>query len=606
VLLSNRKTMSSVIKTNDARKADSGNAKKSAKAGFKLNPLKKWVPSSIDLIKELTLDEMTLQVLAKARCSLSIVIDRSGTRTVLTDLKGSAIGGIDDLKRLGKARAFLTQERASGSSEVFMELIHRTLFRVYGDLLTETPGRTDFQIWDANWFARVKPLIQDMETIYGNLKKIQTNLSDSRVATDFLLQCGVKALRASIQLLRLHMVGAPEKGQIKALLFTEGVPKYVYAKLKDRMVLEPGTDLTKILFPMSLVKGLSLSLKEWRTDAFWNRIPEVLRICNAPFRRLLKNDVCLKAMLGLAAEFSFTDETNLTTKKLLEVGVIMAPWTPHVIIESGEKGKMGAIPFSGGNGPMDRLQNLSSAYLRLITGKLTSDNGPSMFAKLVAPGLVLGELVPGNNLYHKWHSMNTANPWKCFFQGGLDAYKRCLVRLLASEARITSSATILQMKTALGLTADAVLAEADADALVVTDDNLEDEPNILNRDQATWREALFGGIENYFQPLSAEVKEAGGFITYSNRFIRKTDKLRSAPVGRSRLTKTSKDIVKEVSKSKDSDLAGPIEDWLRGFEIEEIQSAAAEVVIASLEKLLALDANEESDGDDESHSDTDE
>jgi len=588
------------------------------------------LPSSIDSFSRLTVDPATKAALTAAGAKLTVEIDAAGTRVFLADQRnGTLIGGPEDLSKIGGIRAFVTRERKDASGVEIAREIAQIAYRASNAMMHENPAYVQGAL-ESSYGAAVRPLLLVIEKLAQNQRKLEENTNPTLRATfePMLKSFFIGIKNCYFRLILAHTVGQNKKGLLADLLFDEGIPEYVHSKLTNQsLVLDRSQELARVLFPADPSKGLSLTLKEWRTQPFKQKLGLQILGLSALVSRVANHDGLIRTICKIDGTIDLGDETNPSVGKLLKCRLHVVPpmRDTRYVIEPGSKTRAGwKFPSPSMDTIQGAIASLSIAIMRVYSANLQSvDLIGDYYANIVPGAVSRAAVTPTNNLYVQWG--NAPNHDKEYF-AHLDAEENGIARQnvwrwIRTEMRLSEKAEggkalaaalcLKETGEPLGLRKRQVSVEepdpSDSTKTVTVVKDEEFYPSlprctaqirVRKRVEPTLPFNLLAKITPAEVPLVSEFQK--------RTFPRKVGKKKVAPSGGnlSRLTQEGVELTEEVEKISSS-LADRMRSWLRGFSDARVQRAAAKLAMASFDELFLNESND-SEKDEASDDDSDE
>jgi hypothetical protein len=589
------------------------------------------MPNTIDAFSRLTVDAATKAALTQAGAKLTVEIDTAGTRVFLADQRtGSLIGGPEDLNRLGGIRAFVNRERKDVQGIQAAKEVTQLAFKAHLLMASNVQEYKAVPL-EPSYGAAVRPLLSVVNTINDNMKKLEENTNPSlrEVFEPQLKTFFTKLRNAHYRLILLHTAGQSTKGELNKLLFSAGVPEYVTSRLTNRsLVLDRSQELARVLFPSDPSKGLSLTLKEWRSEEFREKVGSSLLGASRLVVELANNDKFIRVISKIDDSISLDDETNPSVAKLLKcrIGVIPPMRDCRYVIDPASKTRAGwKFPSPSMDSIAGSISALSTALLRMYSANMQSVDLVGDFYATIVPGAVSRAAVsPTNNFYVQWGKAKDPNGiWLDHVLGGsTGTHRQNVWRWLRTEMRLSEKAEGGKaLASALLLNEDG--SPSSERQTITRRVSFVDpaEPNVKkHRDE---EQKIYPVLEvpavnptvskptdgklNLQRELTAE--EIPLWQKFQKEVFpsKKKGKKVVATLGNTltRLTPEGKALVEEIS-GLSPDLADRMRQWLRGFADERVQRAAVKLANASFDELFieeSKDSDVESDSDESDEED---
>jgi len=386
------------------------------------------------------------------------------------------------------------------------------------------------------------------------------------------------------------------KGVLGRTLFARCGPEWVHSRIVTKNWNLGHTEgLGKFFFPNDPIKGLALSVKEWRDEDFVAKQGQLVASSQLLYT-LLNDDELIRSLLGLDASVSLEDEENPVISKMLKTkAVAMPPWfSPARVIELGSKVRSGfKFPNPGMDTATGAIVAVSTAVLRLYAANLQSVDLVEEYYSTIVPGAVRRENVtPTNNFYVQWgNAPDPGRVWRKVTQGSPDDLnlRQKLWRWLRTELRLSEKARAGHaLADALGLNEDGT---AEMDHPAVTDGIIDLEAQgiasitLLDLPDLGESRDEVGMATSLTRPLSAA--EVPLWMTFQNEIFRPKAGRKKQPVGLSLtpITNEGKRLITRV-KTISPYVAERMLSWLRSFSDERLQLAAIKVANAEFDDLF--------------------
>jgi len=323
-------------------------------------------PNELGMI---TLNRDAIQALTLAQARVQVSISAGGTTVILvSEDTGKQVGGIDDLTKLLGLRSFVTKEKKmSASSELQQEII-TVAARASAKIKEADPNFVQKKL-DNSFIVAARPYKAQADAINDRITQLRDNHHEGTPEVKLLLQWYCNQIDAALALTLEHMVkGEKEKGYFDQLLFDMGVPAYVKNKLLTKsLVINRDTDLDRVLFPQDPSKGLALTPKEWRDEAFVKKQGWVMR--NSAFViNVLQDEELFLELTGLSKEQLDTGEDPKVQRVLTKTRIhVIPPYEDHKrVLEplSRPNFRGFGLPNTAMDQQRDRLANLCAVPMR--------------------------------------------------------------------------------------------------------------------------------------------------------------------------------------------------------------------------------------------------
>jgi len=346
--------------------------------------------------------------LTHAGAKLVVEIDAAGTRVLLADSRTSQlIGGPEDLQKLGTIRSFVNRERKEAAGVEAAKEITQLSFLAQ-QVAKEKQQDFVMKPVDSSYTAALRPLRVALDQLIENEKRVGENSSTNARS---LFEPELKRLFHAAQAAYLDVItelvlGKSTKGLLQQRLFDRGVPEWVHTRLVTKTwTLGHTEELGKFFFPGDPIKGLALSVKEWRNEEFVAQ--QRLLVDNSRLiYTLINDDELIRAITGLSGEISLDSEENPVVSKILKTKVVAMPIATNAdkVIDLGSRVRSGfKFPNPGMDTATGAIVALSTAVLRLYSANLQSVDLVDEYYATIVPGAVKRQdVTPTNNFYVQW------------------------------------------------------------------------------------------------------------------------------------------------------------------------------------------------------------
>jgi hypothetical protein len=576
---------------------------------FRMTP-KGVIPNSISALQKLTIEPAMQAALTRSGTKLVVEMDAGGTRVLLADQRtNQLVGGPEDLQKLGTIRAFVNRERKEAAGIEAAKDVTQLAFLVEKVIKDYEPG-FEMKPVDNSYAAALRPLHGGIKQLTDNLNKVLENTNENHkdVYGPELGRLFTGCVNAHTDVILELTRGGSIKGLMKERLFAHGVPEWVYSKLSARVFpLDRTGDIRRILFPTDPTKGLSLTLKEWRDDEFLIKQGPLLANSFLPYE-FASDDELLRAITGIAAEVSLSNEENPQVAKLLSARMAVMPPVNEAteVIELGSKSKSAfKFPTPSTDTVQGAILALSTAMLRVYSANLQSADLVGDYYATIAPGAVRREdVTPTNNFYVQWgKAPNPSGVWSEAIKGGpSDLNLRQKVwRWIRTEMRLSEKAKGGQaLAKCLELTPDGGLPKEGHNGGKIPDDDPNDLslslPDIGSRAASELAQPMIVGL--ILRPLKDT--ETPFWTEFQGRIFPPSvgKKQQQQGVALTPLTEQGKTLLMRVKKISPH-VANRMLQWLRSFTDERLQLAAISVTNAEFDDIFSSSLDEETDAQSE-------
>jgi len=341
----------------------------------------------------ITLNRDAIQALTLAQAKVQVTISAGGTTAVLvSEETGKQIGGLDDLAKLLGLRSFVSKEKKlTASSDLQMSIVSAA-FRAQQYLKRESPNFTQKKL-DNSFILAAKPYKAMADTLNGRIDNIRENYHENSGEYKTYLRMYCTKMMDAVGLTVAEMVsGGKEKGVLDTLLFERGVPAYVKNKLLMKsLVITKDTDLSRVLFPQDPSKGLSLTVKEWRSNKFLETQGILIRNSNFLIK-MLQSDEIVRELTGLTAEQWANAEDPRVQRVLKTRILVVPPFEDYVrVLEPLSRSNFRGfgLPATAMDQSRDRLANLCAVPMRAYAFSVRmAETIPDFFDRISPAGTV--------------------------------------------------------------------------------------------------------------------------------------------------------------------------------------------------------------------------
>jgi len=543
------------------------------------------------------------KILSDVNGRLTITVGPEGTTVeVLERGSGKYICGAEDLAKIGGIASFVRTEKRLAQSELGVGMP--------GHIVDFTVKAIREDKHESEWkpvhgppeaYAVVQEFSREIETLDKNTVLIgawQTSSTAETVGKAYLLECSKLIISTILSAMKIFVQdGQKIQNKVKEDLFDAGVPTWVRSKLSRSAREAFGAGSLRLLFPPKVLEGLSLSVKEWRSDAHLERLGPLLNHSHW-VKALARDDVFLRGLCQLDAGLDLSDETLPKVSEVLKAPLNVVPVgiTLDSICNRYAKSKnTGLTTGAKRDTPRQAISALSEGYMRAFNGLV--DVG-SMAAQWWLPvtGLRIdeGRATMARNIYaiakDQNNQVSESQFLRFILQGDL-ASKTQLASFLGLWFKTETAAFMVRLRETAGI--------SPAEDVIPT--------GIDYRVPITWDtdNAFSGRWGEKRADILAAVRENRTTRIARDFFQNKKKQTESKRKG---LALTS--IVPEAHAvllqiedklAEGSVLAKKVETWFRGYTSPTVQRAAAMLVAASFDELFAHDdkSDSESDGDDD-------
>jgi len=569
------------------------------------------MPTSISAFQRLILDAAMTAALTRASAKLVVELDAGGTRVLLADQRsGQLIGGPEDLQKLGTIRAFVNRERKEATAVEAARDVTQLAFLSEKVIKDEIDG-FEMKPVDNSYAAGVRALHSVLTISMENHLKVMDNTSDTLRSTyePELTRLFTGIANSYTDTINALTQGKSIKGLLKERLFAEGVPEWVHSRFTAKtFALDRTGDLEKIFFPTDPTKGLSLTVKEWRDDAFLIKQGPLMAASMMPYD-FINDDELVRAITGIAEDVPLDREDNPLVAKLLAARLAVMPPARDAtrVIELGSKSKSA---FKFPTPSMDTITGaivaLSTALLRVYSANLQSVDLVADYYATIAPGAVRREdVTPTNNFYVQWgKAREPSRVWTMAIRGGCRDMnlRQKIWRWIRTELRLSEVAPAGKaLAVALGLSEGGRLPEKGIDEHGMI---LDDDPEGLHLARVDYQSR---GADELTKPNKAllitrslKETEIPFWMQFQERVFPPAAGKKRQPVGvaLTPITPQGKALIIRVKKISPY-VADRMLSWLRSFSDERLQLAAISVTNAEFDDIFSSHLGDEEEAESE-------
>lgn len=552
------------------------------------------MPSTIDMMSKITVDPSMKAALTAASVKLVVEIDAAGTRVFLADQRTSQIvGGPEDLQRIGGIRAFVNRERKEANALDSGNTVNRVAYLASAYALAKDQGYQQMPL-ESSFNAAVKPILSVLDRLGTNENKLDENknLTNRELPELYLRSQFSRIRKAYLEHVLALVKGEAKKGHLSEMLFNFGVPEYMHAKLiNNNLVIDKTQDLNRVIFPADPSKGITLTLKEWRSAAFRLAQGTILEESAIPLS-LANSDQLIRAICRFDDDTDLTDLTNQSVALAMK-GKLYVTF-PHqdrrYVTSAGAKVKSNGWKFPAVNmeNPKGAVSAIGLAVLRVYAANLQTVDLVKDYYSIICPGVIkVSEISPTNNMYAQWEKAlspegHCASHWfvttgKCQL-----ARRQKTADWIATELRLPCGGPTRKLiNEALGLTPGGQMPPGSP----VNADGKSALPS-LAAEEADEPVTLSTAEVNFTRELTpAEVPLAIEFKGHAFGGPKVKRQGRQPNAALTPLTKHSIALVERVGRLSPY-LKMSLTNWLRGFTDARVQTAAARLAIASFDELF--------------------
>jgi len=524
-----------------------------------------------------------------------VTITAGGTTAVLiSEEDGKTIGGIDDLAKLMSLRTFVTKEKKSTASSETREQMQLTAYRL---ALKEKVVTPDYQqkVLDNSFVIAAKPYQTMCTNVRAHVKSIEENFATDDFYKETLVKYCHLTEKVLVDVLAAMVRGEKEKGLLEEYSLACGLPAYVRNKMVMKSLsLAKDMDLSRILFPSDPSKGLALSVKEWQTPGFAEKLGKLL-VNSEIILTILRKSVLFLELIGMSAEqYSNIEDPRVQRVQKTRI-LVVPPFEDHDRVLSlleRQNFRGFGLPATAMDQSKDRLANLCAVPLRAYAFSVRmAETIPDYYDRIFPNGTIKS---PDEKLgnYAKQALAAIKNGTKCelieILRG--ETKSKAMMAWIARECKIIPNGELFnKIANALGFD------EADADdSLSLVEAGIE----VLPGDP----KAKVDVVSKTTGP--SERLEVEAFIKSVFSIKQKDDRKKRPGQASSVLLREAKVFLKHVKREHSVALAESMEAYFRGFYAEGIQSAAVRIAEARFDEFDD-DSDIGSSGDEEPDSEDD-
>jgi len=543
---------------------------------------------------QVTLNRDAIQALTLAQAEVQLRISPGGTTAVLVSMGDQKpIGGIDDLAKLMSLRSFVTKEKKQSASSEVREQMFTAAYR----LSTVESGKVEGykqKPLDNSFVVAAKPYQAMCVNVRAHIKNVEENFNTNDEYKEVLIRYAKMTERVLVDVLSAMVRGEKEKGLIDQFSFERGLPAYIRNKLTMKTLsLQKDMDLSRVLFPSDPSKGLGLTVKEWRSKEFVNKLGFLVSH-SAPVATIIQDDKLFLELIGMTDE-QFANAEDPRVQRVLKTRILVVPpFEDHSrVLSLLEKQNFRGfgLPATAMDQSKDRLANLCAVFIRAYAFSVRmAETIPDFYDRIFPVGTIKA---PDEKLgnYAKQCSTAIANGVKCDL---LDIIKGDL-KPKAMMAWVTRECKLIP---------DGDLYKKIASCLGVDDDD-----DAMSLDGMPGKEVFPPKVEIPVDVVSKttsrnEALAIENFVKSSFAIAQKDNKKKKAGTASSVLLRETRNFLKHVRKEHSASLADAMEGYFRGFYAEGIQLAAVRIAEARFDEFdddgfVGSSADEDSSEDEE-------
>jgi hypothetical protein len=553
-----------------------GARNKNTKGDLELDPTK---------IGSVTLNRDAIQALTIAQAKVQVTISAGGTTAILvSEETGRQIGGLDDLAKLLGLRAFVSKEKKQSASSELQDEVLTAAFRASDQLRRDNPAFVQKKL-DNSFVLAARPYKAIADSMVEKLAALKENYHEGSGDYKKLLQfyCGEIASAAGDVLTKM-VQGEKEKGLFDQFLFERGVPTYVRNKLQLKsLAITKDMDLSRILFPQDPSKGLSLTVKEWKSVAFVKKQGWIM-MNNDAIMRVLSNNALFLELIGLSAEdYQNTEDPRSQRVNKTRI-LVIPPFEDHKrVLEPLSRSNFRGfgLPATAMDQSKDRLANLCAVFMRAYAFSVRmAETIPDFFDRITPEGTV------------KTPDDKRGNYAKQI----LDAVEAGVETSLYSKLRLMEPIdSIMQwVDRECKIIPNGDLHKLIASALTMGEGGTPDRKSVFVANAAVYCKPKV----DLTSPVSTGA-EKDAFKSFRQDVLSLKEKGTKGrkSVASTVLSKNAKSFLKMIARDHSHVLAQSMESYFRGFYSEAIQAAAVRIAEARFDDLDELSELESSDDD---------
>jgi hypothetical protein len=482
------------------------------------------------------------------------------------------IGGVDDLAKLMSLRSFVTKEKKQSASSEVREQMFATAYRV-SENLGKVAGYKQKTL-DNSFVVAAKPYQAMCVNVRSHIKSIEDNFNTTDEYKKVLIAFAKVTERVLVDVLSAIVRGDKEKGLIDQFSFERGLPAYVRNKLVMKTLsLQKDMDLSRVLFPSDPSKGLGLTVKEWRSKEFVDKLGFLVSN-SAAVATIVQDDKLFLELIGMTAE-QFSNAEDPRVQRVLKTRILVVPpFEDHsrvlALLEKPNFRGFG-LPATAMDQSKDRLSNLCAVFIRAYAFSVRmAETIPDFYDRIFPQGTIKS---PDEKLgnYAKQCSTAIANGVKCdlleIIRG--DLKPKAMMAWVTRECKLIPNGDLYKKI---------------ADCLGVDDD--DDAMSLDKVGKAEFPPKVEIPVDVVSKPTSKnEILAIENFVKSSFAIMQKDNKKKKAGTASSALLRETRVFLKFVRKEHSASLADAMEGYFRGFYSEGIQSAAVRIAEARFDEF---------------------
>jgi hypothetical protein len=542
---------------------------------------------------QVTLNRDAIQAITLAQAEVHIRISPGGTTAVLVSMGDQKpIGGIDDLAKLMSLRSFVTKEKKQSASSEVREQMFAAAYRLSRMESGKDEGYKQKPL-DNSFVVAAKPYQAMCVNVRAHIKNVEENFNTKDEYKKVLIRFAKMTERVLVDVLSAMVRGEKEKGLMDQISFERGLPAYIRNKLTMKTLsLQKDMDLSRVLFPSDPSKGLGLTVKEWRSKEFVNKLG-FLMAHSASIVSIIQEDEIFLELIGMTAE-QFANAEDPRVQRVLKTRILVVPpFEDHTrVLSLLEKQNFRGfgLPATAMDQSKDRLANLCAVFIRAYAFSVRmAETIPDFYDRIFPKGTIRA---PDEKLgnYAKQCAAAIANGTQCDLLPILKGEMKssAMMAWITRECKLIPNGDLYnKIAEALGIDKDDKMVLAPVPGKDTLPQTVEVPVDVVSK-SASRNEDL--AIEN--------------FVKSSFAIAQKDGKKKKAGTASSVLLKESRAFLKHVRREHSASLADAMEGYFRGFYAESVQLAAVRIAEARFDEFdddgfVGSSADEDSSEDEE-------
>jgi hypothetical protein len=541
---------------------------------------------------QISLNRDAIQALTLAQASVQVTISAGGTQAILVSVvDGKMIGGVDDVAKLMSLRSFVTREKKTSASSETREQMVTAAYRISNTEKLK-PGYEQKTL-DNSFVVAAKPLQSMVENVRSHQRSIKENFGTSDEYKKLLTVFCRMTEKVLVDVIAAMVRGEKEKGLVDDLSLQHGLPAHVRNKLVGKsLAMTKDMDLSRVLFPADPSKGLALSVKEWRSKGFLEKLGPLM-VNSEMIATVIQEDDLFLELIGMTAE-QFANIEDPRVQRILKMRILVVPpFEDHKrVLSLLEKQNFRGfgLPATAMDQSKDRLANLCAVPMRAYAFSVRmAETIPDYYDRIFPKGTIKA---PDEKL---------GNYAKQAL-GALEKGINCdLIPIIRGEKKASAMMAWICRECKIIPNGDLYKKIADTLSYDDDDDGLELDNNHALTELRDPPKPVADIVTR--RVVGSESAAIMDFEKAVFAFKGKSENKKRQSTAASVLTSEAKRFLKHVAREHSVALAESMETYFRGFYSSAIQVAAVRIAHARFDEFdeepIVDESEEESSDDDE-------